>query len=988
MTSLPEELDNAFYAVADSMSISEAERFARTLAPWRPVGAATAVTSDGPARDLLEVLGIRDARKLDVDRLWSARRTQNRLWMRFPIGLDPTGEVVELDLKETSQYGMGMHSVLIGFSGSGKSETIITEVTSLALTHSPETVNVAFLDWKMKSAGIVLERFPHVVASVSNLGDEMHLVERMLEALEGELDRRGALCAATNCKDLNVYNEKRMVDPSLEPVPGLVVIIDEYQELFRSELGTQFVDLCWRIVRQGRSMHVFLQLAGQTVDAHRLMKIRSLIGFFMALRTGTEEDSREAIGSSIAAHLPEKGKEGTGYLREGQRPPREFRAFYSSPPFVPPPEDGGPAPVAAAGTWFTPRSFTATEVPDDDGMLAPPETNGHEPAPVQEQTPMPLAPGELPPTVVDTIVESLKATGARPPRKLWLPPLEKPATADELVRLVRGKPWDVDYGKTPGLAFPVGIEDRPRQHRQDVHFVDLLGANALVIGGPQSGVTTTLATMMTTAALMYRPERVQFYGVAAGGPSLAAVGGLPHVAGLAPAVDREGVGRIIASVQGIVAEREAVFAKTGLDMDEVRRRKFSEKPEPVPVAGGDVILVIDGWATFASEYPQYVDHIVALARSLSYGVHVVISHTSYLQGFKQALKPLATERIELRLTDPGDSEMDRQLAKKVPRGMPGRGITKAGMHLLVGVPELGERAGSDVAGRAAPGGRVATRDIGPLIAAVSGIQKAATVSRLPESVPFEEVQRLAQPVTRRSLVPFGLSEMDLGPAYLDIADHPHAIAVGAPRSGRSNFLRVMCRSITSLYRPEEAQILVLDPRRTLLGVVQGPHLRDYAYTQSAIREAIKELVAELENRQPPPGTSQEEMMTKTFWSGPEIFVVIDDAGVWPTMDNPLMMLGPHIEGARDTGLHVFAATAVANWNQVAIGSSVLGKLRASLAPVLILDGRRDAGKIVADIFAEPQRPGKATYYTRSGTTGALIGWSNPPTPPSPAGPQT
>ena len=79
-----------------------------------------------------------------------------------------------------------------------------------------------------------------------------------------------------------------------------------------------------------------------------------------------------------------------------------------------------------------------------------------------------------------------------------------------------------------------------------------------------------------------------------------------------------------------------------------------------------------------------------------------------------------------------------------------------------------------------------------------------------------------------------------------------------------NFLRVMCRSITSLYRPEEAQILVLDPRRTLLGVVQGPHLRDYAYTQTAIREAIRDLVAELESRQPPPGTTQEEMMTKKF----------------------------------------------------------------------------------------------------------------------------
>ena len=36
VTSLPEELDDAFYAVADTMSIAEAERFARTLAPWRP----------------------------------------------------------------------------------------------------------------------------------------------------------------------------------------------------------------------------------------------------------------------------------------------------------------------------------------------------------------------------------------------------------------------------------------------------------------------------------------------------------------------------------------------------------------------------------------------------------------------------------------------------------------------------------------------------------------------------------------------------------------------------------------------------------------------------------------------------------------------------------------------------------------------------------------------------------------------------------------
>ena len=45
----------------------------------------------------------------------------------------------------------------------------------------------------------------------------------------GELDRRGALCAALpDCPDLTAYNQKRLTDPSLPPVPALFVICDEY----------------------------------------------------------------------------------------------------------------------------------------------------------------------------------------------------------------------------------------------------------------------------------------------------------------------------------------------------------------------------------------------------------------------------------------------------------------------------------------------------------------------------------------------------------------------------------------------------------------------------------------------------------------------------------------------------------------------------------------------------------------------------------------
>ena len=71
------------------------------------------------------------------------------------------------------------------------------------------------------------------------------------------------------------------------------------------------------------------------MDTQKLRDIRKLLGFTIAARTGREEDSREAIGATVAAHLPEKGAEGTAFLRVAQRQPREFRFFYSSAEFVP-----------------------------------------------------------------------------------------------------------------------------------------------------------------------------------------------------------------------------------------------------------------------------------------------------------------------------------------------------------------------------------------------------------------------------------------------------------------------------------------------------------------------------------------------------------------------------------------------------------------------------------------------------------------------------
>jgi type VII secretion protein EccCb len=845
-------------------------------------------------------------------------------------------------------------------------------VTSLAMTHSPEVVNVVFSDFKLKSAAGVLERFPHVVASVSNLADERHLVGRMYEALDGELDRRGALCAALDgVPDLTVYNQRRLTDPSLPPVPALFIICDEYQEMLADpDWGPKFQKLFWRIVRLGRAYHMFLQLVGQTVDTQKLRDVRKLLGFTIAARTGREEDSREAIGSTVAAHLPEKGAEGTAFLRVAQRQPREFRFFYSSQEFVPAPEAGVAEPVRA-GTWFEPRPFTVGEADDVDGLLAAP----HQGLPTGAALTAVAAPpgsGRQNPLVVDAVIESLRATGIGPPRQLWLPPLGVPPPADDLVARWRGKPWDVEYGDNPGLIFPLALEDRPRQHRQDVFSLDLLSDNAMIVAAPKRGATTAMQTLVVTGSLMYRPERVQFYCVAASGPQLASVADLPHVAAVVPVFDTEGVNRLLATVGNIVDERERTFAARGLDMMTVRQAKFGPHPTDVGVPGGDIVVIIDGWANFADAVPKHVDTVMSLLRARNYGVRVVITHTSHLSGLRTAIRAETAQKLELRLTDPRESEVERvdgvNRAREVP-DTPGRGLSPAGFHLMVGAPELGNQ----------PAGPVDVRGIGTVVRRVAGVDNVSTVLRLPEAVPLSDVLARVNPDLPREKVPFGLSETTLGPAYVDFTENPHVIAVGRAQSGRTNFLRTMMRAIMARYSPDEATIVLIDPRRKLVGVVpEDTWLSRYSYAVGDIGEVTRSLCQLFETRLPPPGTSQRDMLTRQFWTGRRIFVVIDDITSWQSAENPLNQLARYVEQADQIGLHVIATADIRHWSYQSQTPGVLGRAVGTLPPVLILDGRRENGPIANGVYAEAQRPGKGLLATTSGTEGVLIGWSPPP----------
>lgn len=247
---------------------------------------------------------------------------------------------------------------------------------------------------------------------------------------------------------------------------------------------------------------------------------------------------------------------------------------------------------------------------------------------------------------------------------------------------------------------PIGVIDKPYEQRRDVLVIDLSGAqgNLAVVGGPQAGKSTTLRTAIMAAAATHTPEQVQFYCLDFGGGTLAGLAGLPHVGSIAGRLEIDRVRRTVAEMTTLLHQREERFRELGIEsIHEFRKRKTAlnqmtaaeRAADPLSEdLHGDVFLVIDGWPTIRAEFDVLEPALNAIAaQGLSYGIHLMIAATRWAE-IRPAVKDLIGTRLELRLGDPSDSEMDRRTAVLVPVGRPGRGLTPEKLHMLIALPRL------------------------------------------------------------------------------------------------------------------------------------------------------------------------------------------------------------------------------------------------------------------------------------------------------------
>jgi type VII secretion protein EccCa/type VII secretion protein EccCb len=900
----------AYIDTADTIAAGETRHIARRLSRWDSNPSHARSTTTGGAT-FTTLLGIPDASALDVATLWAPRPRDEEL--RVPIGVTATGEPLYFDLKDEAEGGMGPHGLMIGMTGSGKSQTLMAMLLSLLTTHSAERLIVIYADFKGEAGADIFRNFPQVVAVISNMAEKRSLADRFADTLRGEVARReqqlketGRRIQGSAFNSVTEYEGAIAAGHDLPPMPTLFVVADEFTLMLADH--PEYADLFDYVARKGRSFRIHILFASQTLDVGKIKDIDKNTSYRVGLKVSSPSISRQVIGVEDAYHI-ESGREhkGEGFLVPAPGAiPVKFRSTYVDGIYDPPRVEK----TTVVHAIPQPQLFTASRVePLPDTIIPTAETNGYVRPPRK---------------LVATIGDQLAEYGPRAPR-LWLPPLDESIALDSVLAGsgVAPRQW----------RWPVGEIDKPFEMRRDPLIFDATSsaANLVIHGGPKSGKSTALQTFILSAAALHSPQDVTFYCLDYGGGKLRALKDLAHVGSVATALEPERIRRTFGELEQLLRRRQTRSA-SGDD----RRDEY-----------GEVFLVIDNLYAFSRDNTDtfntrnpLLSKVTELVNiGMSYGIHVVITTPNWLE-VPLIMRDGLGLRLELKLHDSRDSNVRvvgalRRPADAVPVDQPGRGLTMAAEHFLFATPDLARIAeiNARYPGVSAPPVRLLSTNLAP--------------------------GELAPLYTAPERVVIGQREEDLAAVTLDLAENPLVMVFGDTRSGKTTLLRHLIRTVRENSRPDTVAFTVIDRR---LQLVDEPLFPDNEYTPNLdrITPAMLGLSALIEKRRPPAGLSPLELSRWTY-QGHTHYLIIDDVDQiadGPAVSGPYLGQRPWtpllslLSQATDLGLRVIVTARATGSAHAVMTAPLLRRLNDLQATTLMLSGNpQDSGKIRGHRFS-------------------------------------
>ncbi|WP_405506922.1 FtsK/SpoIIIE domain-containing protein [Streptomyces purpurascens] len=793
----------------DFVSAAWCLRLARSLSPLRDISGETEDSALPGSSRLLDVLQLEPP-------------TSDAIVARWRMGGQSTLAVIGesydgafgLDIRKD-----GPHGLIAGTTGSGKSELLQTIVAALAVANTPENMTFVLVDYKGGAAFKDCVHLPHTVGMVTDL--DAHLVERALESLGAELHRREHILAAADAKDIEDYQDLVRRDPSHQPVPRLLIVIDEFASMVRDL--PDFVTGLVNIAQRGRSLGIHLLLATQRPSGVVSPEIRANTNLRIALRVTDGGESSDVIDSPEAGHIS-KNTPGRAYARLGHASLVPFQSG----------RVGGRRPGAADPAVLMPWVGPLTWEDLGRAALVKPKAEARE---EEEITDLKV--------LVDTIRDANSSLGIPPQHSPWLPALDETLLLDDVeLPAFAGGP-----GKLPPA--PYGIEDLPASQARRPVAVDFSSFGHLMIGGaPRSGRSQVLRTLAGSIARTHSIADVHLYGIDCGNGALNALTRLPHCGAVVGRNQTERVVRLVNRLKGEMGRRQDLLADKGF-ADIGEQRSSVAEDERLP----HIVVLLDRWEGWVPtlgeiDHGSLTDELQTMMREgASVGIHLVLTGDRTL--LVGRIATLTEDKYGLRLADRSDFSSLGIPARKVPEEIPpGRAFrNEFGTETQFALLAEDTTGQGQAAALAAIGEAAAARD-----ADVPRSRRPFRVDSLPSRISFPEAWEMRDPDASRSrlwgLVGIGGDEIvGFGP---DLAEGVPAFVVAGPaKSGRSTVLWNFAQSFLAqgtrlvIAAPRQSPLRQLDGAEGVLKVFTGDDIDEDEFEELIDQASLEEPIAVL-----------------------------------------------------------------------------------------------------------------------------------------------